>query len=166
MPLDETEARWYTKSLTPILDENWTWIAERDGEVLGAALTLPDVNVALAHMNGRLLPFGWAKFLWYRRKIEGCRVLALGVKPEYQHLGIAAAFYIEHLEQRGSRAEEDLVGRDGLDPGDQRGHEPRDGGDGRKDRAPLPDLRERAGRARETGGDEAKAWETVEGLAE
>ena len=25
----------------------------------------------LAHMNGRLLPFGWAKFLWYRRKIEG-----------------------------------------------------------------------------------------------
>ena len=51
-------------------------------------------------MNGRLLPFGWAKFLWYRRKIDGCRVFALGVKPEYQHLGIAAAFYIEHLEQR------------------------------------------------------------------
>ena len=76
----------------------WTWIAERDGEVLGAALTLPDVNVALAHMNGRLLPFGWAKFLWYRRKIQGCRVLALGVKPEYQDLGIAAALYIEHLD--------------------------------------------------------------------
>ena len=50
-------------------------------------------------MNGRLLPFGWAKFLWYRRKIDGCRVLALGVKPEYQDLGIAAALYIEHLEQ-------------------------------------------------------------------
>ena len=49
-------------------------------------------------MNGRLLPFGWAKFLWYRRKIEGCRVFALGVKPEYQDLGIAAAFYIEHLD--------------------------------------------------------------------
>ena len=69
----------------------------RDGDLLGAALTLPDVNTALAHMNGRLLPLGWAKFLWYRRRIEACRVLALGVKPEYQDLGIAAALYIEHL---------------------------------------------------------------------
>ena len=25
-------------------------------------------------------------------------MFALGVKPEYQHLGIAAAFYIEHIE--------------------------------------------------------------------
>jgi GNAT superfamily N-acetyltransferase len=99
VPLNEAEVRHYAKDLKPILDEKWTWIAERDGEVLGAALTLPDINVALAHMNGRLLPIGWAKFLWWRRKIEGCRVFALGVKPEYQHLGIAAAFYIEHVEE-------------------------------------------------------------------
>jgi hypothetical protein len=97
VPLNDKEVRHYAKDLKPILDENWTWIAERDGEILGASLTLPDVNQALAHMNGRLLPLGWAKFLWYRRKIDGCRVFALGVKPEHQHLGIAAAFYIEHL---------------------------------------------------------------------
>lgn len=98
VPLSDEEVRHYAKDLKPILDEHWTWIAERDGEVLGAALTLPDINVALAHMNGRLLPLGWAKFLRWKRKIDGCRVLALGVKPEYQHLGIAAAFYIEHVE--------------------------------------------------------------------
>src|SRR6195256_4482837 len=98
VPLSENEVRHYAKDLKPILDEQWTWIAERDGEVLGAALTLPDINTALAHMNGRLLPVGWAKFLWWRRKIEACRVFALGVKPEYQHLGIAAAFYIGHIE--------------------------------------------------------------------
>ncbi len=98
VPLTENEVRHYAKDLKPILDEHWIWIAERDGEVLGASLTLPDINVALAHMNGRLLPFGWAKFLWWKRKIDGCRVFALGVKPEYQHLGIAAAFYIEHIE--------------------------------------------------------------------
>jgi GNAT superfamily N-acetyltransferase len=98
VPLNENEVRHYAKDLKPILDEQWTWIAERDGEILGAALTLPDINVALAHMNGRLLPLGWAKFLWWKRKIDGCRVFALGVKPEYQHLGIAAAFYIEHVE--------------------------------------------------------------------
>jgi GNAT superfamily N-acetyltransferase len=98
VPLTEQEVRHYAKDLKPILDENWAWIAERDGEVLGAALSLPDVNVCLAHMNGRLLPLGWAKFLYWRRKIDRIRVFALGVKPEHQHLGIAAAFYIEHLK--------------------------------------------------------------------
>ena len=44
MPLTENEVRHYAKDLKPILDEHWTWIAERDGEVLGAALTLPDIN--------------------------------------------------------------------------------------------------------------------------
>ena len=46
------------------------------------ALTLPDYNQVLRHLNGRLLPFGWAKALWYRRKIDRVRVFALGVKPE------------------------------------------------------------------------------------
>ena len=46
-----------------MLDENWAFIAERDGEVIGAALTLPDVNQVLTKMDGRLLPFGWWHFL-------------------------------------------------------------------------------------------------------
>jgi GNAT superfamily N-acetyltransferase len=50
-------------------------------------------------LNGRLLPFGWIRFLLARRRIDRVRVFALGVKPEYQHLGIAAAFYIRHLEE-------------------------------------------------------------------
>jgi GNAT superfamily N-acetyltransferase len=107
VPLKDDEVRHYARQLKPILDENWAWIAERDGEVLGAALSLPDVNVCLAHMNGRLLPFGWAKFLYHRRKIDRIRVFALGVKPEYQHLGIAAAFYIEHL--KGAANDRDQV---------------------------------------------------------
>jgi len=98
VPLTDEEVRYYAKELRPILDENWTWIAEREGEVLGAALSLPDINRCLAHMNGRLLPLGWAKFLYRKRKIDAVRVLALGVKPEHQHLGIAAAFYVGHLE--------------------------------------------------------------------
>src|SRR4029453_13102042 len=99
VPLEDDEVRHYAKQPKPILGEDWAWIAERDGEVLGAALSLPDINICLAHMNGRLVPFGWAKFLYYRRKIDRLRVFALGVKPEYQHTGVAAAFYIAHLER-------------------------------------------------------------------
>jgi GNAT superfamily N-acetyltransferase len=71
--------------------------AEKDGETVGAALTLPDYNQVLRHLNGRLLPLGWAKALWYRRRIDSVRVFALGVRPEYQHAGVAAGLYIEHF---------------------------------------------------------------------
>jgi GNAT superfamily N-acetyltransferase len=100
VPLTEAEVRHYAKDLKPILDENWAFIAERTdtGEVVGAALTLPDYNQVLAHLHGRLLPFGWAKALYYRRKIDAVRVFALGVKPEYQHTGVAARFYQLHYE--------------------------------------------------------------------
>jgi GNAT superfamily N-acetyltransferase len=97
-PLTEKEVRHYAKTLKPLLDENWAFIAEKDGETVGAALTLPDYNQVLKRMNGRLLPFGWAKFLFYRRKIDRVRVFALGVKREWQHTGIAARFYELHFD--------------------------------------------------------------------
>jgi GNAT superfamily N-acetyltransferase len=99
VPLTESEVRHYAKQLRPLLDENWAMIAEtEDGEVAGAALSLPDYNQVFRRMNGRLLPFGWAKFLWYRRKIDRVRVFALGVKKAYQHTGIAAKFYEMHYD--------------------------------------------------------------------
>jgi GNAT superfamily N-acetyltransferase len=99
VPVTEAEADFQAKNLKQVLDERWTFIAERDGEVLGAALSLPDINQALAKLDGRLLPFGWLRFLLAKRKIDNIRVFALGVKHAYQHTGIAAAFYIRHLEQ-------------------------------------------------------------------
>jgi GNAT superfamily N-acetyltransferase len=95
VPLTEEEVRHYAKDLRPVLDENWAYVAERadTGEVVGAALTLPDYNQVLAHLGGRLLPIGWAKALYWRRKIDAVRVFALGVKPAYQHTGVAARFY-------------------------------------------------------------------------
>ncbi len=102
VPLTEEEVRVYAKDLKPVLDENWAFIAEKDGETVGAALTLPDYNQVLSHLNGRLLPFGWLKALYYRRKIDRVRVFALGVKREYQHTGIAAKFYREHFDSAES----------------------------------------------------------------
>jgi GNAT superfamily N-acetyltransferase len=98
VPLTEQEVRFHAKALKPVLDERWAFIAEREGEVVGAALTLPDINQVLAKMNGRLLPLGWLTFLRGRHKIDRVRVFALGVKPEYQHMGVAASLYIRHLD--------------------------------------------------------------------
>ena len=97
-PLTEHEIQHYAEDLKPIFDENWAFIAEKDGEPVGAALTVPDFNQVLRHLNGRLLPVGWIKALWYRRRIDRVRVWVLGVKPEYQHTGVAARFYQLHFD--------------------------------------------------------------------
>lgn len=98
VPITDDEIAFQAQNLKPILMEEWAMFAERDGEVVGAALTLPDVNQVLAKMNGRLLPLGWWRFLSGRRKIDAVRVFALGVRSAYQHLGVAALLYIRHRE--------------------------------------------------------------------
>jgi len=100
VPLTEKEVRHYAKNLKPVLDENWAMIAEKrdTGEVVGAALTLPDFNQVLSQLDGRLLPFGWVTALRMRKKIDRVRVFALGVKPAYQHTGVAARFYEMHFD--------------------------------------------------------------------
>ena len=97
VPITEAEVRFQAKNLKPVLDENWAMIAEKDGEIVGAGLTLPDVDQALTKMKGRLLPTGWFHFLRRKSYIDRLRVFALGVVPEHQHLGVAAALYERHL---------------------------------------------------------------------
>lgn len=99
VPLTDDEVRFHAKALRLILDEDWAMIAEKeDGTVVGAALTLPDVNQALVGLNGRLLPFGWLRFLRARKRIDTVRILALGVRREWQQTGAAAAMYVRHVE--------------------------------------------------------------------
>jgi len=98
VPPTEAEIEFHAKILKPVLDERWAFIAEKEGEAVGVALTLPDINQVLARMGGRLLPFGWARFLLAKRKIDRVRVFALGVKDEFRHSGVAAGLYLKHLE--------------------------------------------------------------------
>ncbi len=98
-PLTDEEVRAYAKDLKPVLDPNWAMIAETaDGETVGVALTLPDYNQVLKKLHGRLLPFGWLTALRERKKIDAVRVFALGVKPAYQHTGVAAGLYKRHYD--------------------------------------------------------------------
>jgi GNAT superfamily N-acetyltransferase len=98
VPPTDAEIEFHAKILKQVLDEDWAYIAEKDGEAIGAALTLPDVNQVLAKMGGRLLPLGWLRFLLGKRKVDRLRVFALGVKHDYHHTGVAAGLYLKHLE--------------------------------------------------------------------
>jgi hypothetical protein len=98
VPITDAEVEFQAKNLKQVIDEDWAYMAEKDGEVVGAALTLPDINQVLAKLNGRLLPTGWLRFLLGKGKVDQLRVLALGVKHDYRHSGVAAGLYLKHLE--------------------------------------------------------------------
>lgn len=98
VPITDAEVEFQAKNLKQVIDEDWAFMAEKDGEPVGAALTLPDINQVMSKLNGRLLPFGWLKFLLGKRKIDQLRVFALGVKHDYRHSGVAAGLYLKHLE--------------------------------------------------------------------
>jgi hypothetical protein len=99
VPPTDAEIEHHAKLLNQVIDEKWAFLAEKDGEVIGVALTLPDINQVMAKLNGRLLPFNWARFLLGKGRIDQCRVFALGVKKEFHHSGVAAGLYLRHLEE-------------------------------------------------------------------
>jgi GNAT superfamily N-acetyltransferase len=98
VPATDAEIEFHAKTLKQVIDERWAFVAEREGETVGVALTLPDVNQVLAKMGGRLAPLGWLTFLRGKPRIDRVRVFALGVKKAYRHTGVAAGLYLKHLE--------------------------------------------------------------------
>jgi GNAT superfamily N-acetyltransferase len=84
-PTTEAETKHLAESLRPIVDPRLVWFAELKGDPIAVLVLLPNLNEAIAGLDGRLLPFGWAKLLW-RLKVRGLKTLRLplmGVKREY-----------------------------------------------------------------------------------
>jgi len=98
VPYREERLKHLAEELQLVFDRNWFMLAEKDGKTIGIAITLPDINQVLKKMNGCILPFGWWHFLRRAKIIDRVRVGFLGVKPEYQHTGTAARFYVEHFD--------------------------------------------------------------------
>lgn len=103
VPMTDAEFSYMAKSMKPIVNPDLCAIAEIEGEPVAFILQLPDLNRAFKKMDGRLLPFGWAKFLWYKRKIDTSRVLTLGVKPAHRHKGLDSMLII-HLCVQGQKS--------------------------------------------------------------
>jgi hypothetical protein len=98
-PYSKRDLDAYTQELQLVFDPHWFMVAETaEGETAAVAITVPDINQVLAKMNGRLLPLGWWHFLRKGRIIDRVRVGFLGVKPQFQHTGIAAKMYVEHFD--------------------------------------------------------------------
>lgn len=106
VPMTAEEASELAARLRPVLVPELALIAERGGRPVGFTLCLPDYNPALRLLRGRVTPWGLARFLWRRRRLEGVRLMALGVVPEARRQGVDALLFRETLaavRRRGYR---------------------------------------------------------------
>lgn len=113
VPFTEHEFEFMTRELKQLVVPEFTLIAEIGHEPVGFILCVPDINVALKKINGRLtkygLPIGLAKLLYHKSRLRTARLIALGVKPKYRRGGIAEMLVLRIIEdamiQRGFTGE-------------------------------------------------------------
>lgn len=94
VPATREEFWFLAKEMKPVLKPELVLLGETSGEVVAFALALPNVNQALKHARGRLFPFGLVKVLYHLRRINGFRVLTLGIMEHRRTAGLAAAMYL------------------------------------------------------------------------
>ena len=107
VPFTEAEFEHMAKEMKPLLIPPATLIAEIGNEPVGFVIGVPDINVALRHINGRLttfgLPIGLLKLLYYRTKIRTGRLVALGVVEKYRRCGIAEMLVLQVMDEAFKR---------------------------------------------------------------
>jgi len=90
----KAEAEAIARDLKPIIQPKGVLFAEDDkGNTIGFVIAIPNANVILKKLGGKLLPFGWLKLLTGLPKLTNYRLFALGVISRYHGKGIDSLIY-------------------------------------------------------------------------
>lgn len=104
IPFTDAEAHHAAKELKPVVRSHRAMIAEYKGKEVAFMITIPDVNGYIKDLNGKLLPFGWAKLLWriFKNDEFSVRTPLLGIRKEMQatpYAGLIAILLIDRIRQ-------------------------------------------------------------------
>ncbi|MEX1147849.1 MAG: N-acetyltransferase, partial [Sphingomonadales bacterium] len=100
VPMTDAELRHMADGLKILVRPALSMIAEWEGEPIGMMVTLPNLNEILQKIDGRLLPFGWARLLWWLKVSvpETVRVALMGVLQDHQNSALGAAASVSLIE--------------------------------------------------------------------
>jgi len=117
VPIEIDEVKDLVKKLKAIVDPDAVLFVEDNGVPVGCALGFPDINRIIKENHGRMLPFGFIRFISDLKKIKDYRLWALAVLEEYQGMGLDVLLYAklyEALLPKGIRMEANYILEDNV----------------------------------------------------
>lgn len=97
VPMTDAEFAHLAKTLKDLVTEDLVVLAEIDGAPVGVSLTIPNYNIIVKQLGGRLGLVGMIKFLRQRHRIKEARLMIMGVRKDFQHLGLEAPMLLETM---------------------------------------------------------------------
>jgi GNAT superfamily N-acetyltransferase len=95
--LTEKEVLEMARDMKAVVDPDLILVGEVGSEPVGASMALPNINRALAACRGRLLPFGFLKFMREMKRNHEIRIFGIAVLERYRHLGITGLLLLETI---------------------------------------------------------------------
>ncbi|MGE0211258.1 MAG: dATP pyrophosphohydrolase [Parvibaculaceae bacterium] len=101
VPWTNEEIEALGNNLKLLVGEDYVAIASWKGVPAAMAVSLPDINLAIRDLKGRLLPLGWAKLLWrvFARPPRAVRLPLMGVLKEHQSTPVGAALALAVIDR-------------------------------------------------------------------
>jgi ribosomal protein S18 acetylase RimI-like enzyme len=67
-----------------------TFVEDKNGDLIGAGISIPSLSEALQKCNGEIFPFGWWHLLktMFLKRPDTVELLLVGVRPDYQNRGV------------------------------------------------------------------------------
>jgi hypothetical protein len=97
VPMTDHEITHMAKQLKPVVIPELIRFAMIGEETVGFGLSLPNVNLILAKLGGRLTPLGIVRLLWGAPRLKEVRVLTLGIREGHRRLGLDTVLYRDML---------------------------------------------------------------------
>jgi hypothetical protein len=98
VPLNDKEKTEFASRYLPILDVKFIKVVEKEGELIGFALGMPDVSPGILACKGRLIPFGMFKVLKEMKHSKKLLMMLGGVKKAFRGKGIDVLMGVKILE--------------------------------------------------------------------
>ena len=104
VPIQPEQVAYYKKKYFRYIQPEFiNCVADKDGDVVAFAITMPSFTEALQRANGRLFPFGWVYLARSLRSHSKADFYLIGIKPEYQNKGLTAIIFREMNEMFNRR---------------------------------------------------------------
>lgn len=77
------------------MDEEMIWYAYHKDEPIAFFVMFPDINQIIKHFKGKMNLWNKLRFVYYKwaKEMTRSRVVIMGVKPQYQRLGIESGIF-------------------------------------------------------------------------